>query len=187
MKNNDDKKLVALAQSGSINAFTELVKRYERDVRSFLAVRLHNNYEADDLAQETFIVAFNKLNDFEQNRPFRPWLKGIAFNLLKNYWRKHRTVLIGSNEELEMLIDEKIHQSFTDDKDAESLSALETCVESLDVETKSLLNQHYVNDVSVGNLTKEYEVGHSTMTMRLHRIRAKLKDCISLKLTVNNS
>ena len=185
MNNHEDKALVCQAKRGNINAFTELVKRYEVDVRSFLAVRLNNHYESDDLAQETFIVAFNKLNEFDENRPFRPWLKGIAYNLLKNYWRKHRTVLVGSNEELDMLIDERIHQSFSDERDVDSLNALEACVQSLDVDTKNLLNQHYINDKSVGNLTKEYGVSHSTMTMRLHRIRAKLKDCITLKLSVS--
>lgn len=44
---------------------------------------------ADDLAAETFAVAFRKWADLD-SRPVRPWLYGIAANLLKHHWRKEQ-------------------------------------------------------------------------------------------------
>jgi RNA polymerase sigma-70 factor (ECF subfamily) len=180
--NMNESELLLLAKSGDVVAFTKLVKAHEIGIRSFLAARLNNYFESDDLAQETFIIAYNKLNEFDINRPFRPWLKGIAYNLLKNHWRKHRPVLVNSHEELELLIDEQINQYFSENDEPDHVNALESCMKKIDDDSKNLLTQHYVNDMSVGRLTNTYGVRHSTMTMRLHRIRSKLKDCINYTL-----
>lgn len=186
MQSTDDSILIKQACKGDINAFSKLVQLYEKDIRSCLAVRLTNYHEADDLAQETFIIAFRKMKEFDQSRPFRPWLRGIAFNLLKNYWRKHSAILVGGNAELDLLVDEEIHQSFPQHTESDTVSALETCINQLDDKFKTLVNQHYQLGLSVAELTQEYEVGHSTMTMRLHRIRERLKNCINHKLAQGN-
>src|SRR5215208_5758331 len=48
---------------------------------------------ADDLAAETFAIAFRRWERFEQSRPLRPWLYGIAANLLRHHWRDERRKL----------------------------------------------------------------------------------------------
>lgn len=180
-KSIDEPTLITLAKTGDIEAFSELVKYYERDIRAFLAVRINQQSEADDLAQETFIIAFNKISDFEEHRPLKAWLKGIALNLLKNYWRKHKAILVGTNDELELLINDQIHQQ-SQENESSYLEALSSCLKGLEPKVHDLLNKHYTFGFSIKELTTEYNVGHSTMTMRLHRIRDRLKVCIYQKL-----
>lgn len=62
------------------NAFSELVRRYQSPVRAFLArMARGDSHLADDLAQETFLKAWNKLNTFRGPK-FSTWLFGIAVN-----------------------------------------------------------------------------------------------------------
>src|SRR6185369_1636266 len=82
--------LVRAARQGSWPAFAELVRRHQDAVRACLAVRMDLPHEAEDLAQEAFVTAFRKLDDFDVDRPFGPWVRSIAFNLLRNHWRKFR-------------------------------------------------------------------------------------------------
>ena len=76
-QSKDEFELITLAKQGNIDAFSELVKIYERDIRAFLAVRINQPTEADDLAQDTFIIAFDKMTDFETHRPMI-WFNGIG-------------------------------------------------------------------------------------------------------------
>lgn len=48
---------------------------------------------ADDLTAETFAVAFRRWGDFDSSRPVRPWLYGIASNLIRHRWREERRML----------------------------------------------------------------------------------------------
>jgi len=63
------------------NAFGELVRRYQSPVRAFLARMTRGDLHlADDLAQETFLKAWQKLQTFRGAAKFSTWLFGIAFN-----------------------------------------------------------------------------------------------------------
>jgi RNA polymerase sigma factor (sigma-70 family) len=72
---------VLRAQAGSADAFGRLVDRHQQALRLFLR-RLAPG-EADDIAQEAFVFAWDHIGRFDGGRPFRPWLFGIA-------WRKYR-------------------------------------------------------------------------------------------------
>ena len=69
------------ARAGSADAFGRLVQMHQQALRAFL--RRLGAADADDLAQETFVFAWEHIGRFDATRAFRPWLFGIA-------WRKHR-------------------------------------------------------------------------------------------------
>ena len=174
----DDRDLILAARAGDLDAFSEIVKRCQGNVRACLAVRLYNKHEAEDLAQEAFVLAFRKLDDFDEARAFGPWVRTIAFNLLRNYWRKHRAVPMGGAAELETLIDEEIGLRHSENNESDTLAKLKQCVQKLDEPMRNLLNLRYHEGFSVGELTQKLNVRHSTMTMRLHRMRDQLRLCI---------
>ena len=63
------------------NAFGELVRRYQSPVRGILTrMTRGDSHLADDLAQETFLKAWQKLHTFRGSARFSTWLLGIAFN-----------------------------------------------------------------------------------------------------------
>ena len=175
----DDRDLIIRARTGDLDAFSELVKRYQGNVRACLLVRLHSKQEAEDLAQEAFITAFRKLDEFDEEKSFGPWIRTIAFNLLRNYWRKHKAIPVGGTAELEILIDEQIGLRYSDSNESDTLAALKRCVEKLDRPMQTLLTLRYYEGLPISELTKKMKVQHSTMTMRLHRIREQLRQCMA--------
>ena len=68
----NESQLIRDAQQGDLEAFSELVNRYQGGVRACLIVRLSNRHEADDLAQEAFLIAHRKLQSFDPERAFGP-------------------------------------------------------------------------------------------------------------------
>ena len=76
------------------NAFGELVRRYQSEVRNFLRRLTKADVElADDLAQETFIKAYRSISKFRGQAKFSSWLYRIAYNSFLNDCRKRRDAL----------------------------------------------------------------------------------------------
>ncbi len=174
-----DTELIEAAQEGDRSAFSQLVERYHRNVRACLAVRLNNKMEADDLAQEAFLVAYRKINDFDNTQAFGPWIRSIAFYLLKNYWRKHKPEAVGGSAELQILIDEEVGLQYSDSHEADSLAALKLCITKLDQNLQDLIKSHYHDGLTIKELTQKLGIKHSAMTMKLHRMRDQLRRCIN--------
>lgn len=83
--------------SGDQNAFGELVRRHQSPVRAFLGKMTRGDtHQADDLAQETFLKAWNKLASYHGSGKFTTWLFGIAYN----EWR------MAARRKSELLLDE---------------------------------------------------------------------------------
>jgi len=73
------------------NAFGELVRRYQSPVRAFLARMTRGDaHRADDLAQETFLKAWQKLHTYRGSARFSTWLFGIAFNEFRMAGRRQK-------------------------------------------------------------------------------------------------
>lgn len=177
----DDNHWLDKAKRGDVQAFSRLVSKYQSDVRYFLASRIHDLDEAEDLAQESFIVAFQKLDEFSQEKSFKPWIMGIAANLMRNYMRKSRPVLVDEANEIERLMENYIEKYGSVEHSGARGDALKACLDELDGEYKQLLIMHYVEGYTVGELTRQLQIKHSTMTMRLYRIRDLLRKCVTGK------
>jgi RNA polymerase sigma factor (sigma-70 family) len=83
------------------NAFGELVRRYQSPVRAFLTrMTRGDSHLADDLAQETFLKAWQKLYTFRGDAKFSTWLFGIAFNEFRGAVRKRKEPALDDVENL---------------------------------------------------------------------------------------
>jgi RNA polymerase sigma factor (sigma-70 family) len=81
MISDADASLIEAARAGDRGAFARLVQRHQQGVRGFLRRSCGNFAEADDLAQETFLAAWERIAQFRGESSLRSWLCGIA-------WRK---------------------------------------------------------------------------------------------------
>jgi RNA polymerase sigma-70 factor, ECF subfamily len=73
-----DEELACQTQAGSIAAFEELVCRYERRIFAFVAHSCHNQADARELAQDTFVRAFQAIAQYDRRHAFAAWLFTIA-------------------------------------------------------------------------------------------------------------
>jgi RNA polymerase sigma-70 factor, ECF subfamily len=87
-----ERQLLHAALSGEFSAFDALVERHWRKVAS-VARHFLDADEVEDVVQETFVKAFERLRDFRGEAGFQTWLIRIAINLCKNrrqsWWRRH--------------------------------------------------------------------------------------------------
>jgi RNA polymerase sigma-70 factor (ECF subfamily) len=79
----DDAELIERAKRGDVDAYGELVRRYQQDARR-TAAAIAGVAVADDAAQEAFVRAYDFLHRFRSGAPFRPWLLAVVANVARN-------------------------------------------------------------------------------------------------------
>jgi RNA polymerase sigma-70 factor (ECF subfamily) len=174
--------LIARAKGGNLRDFSKIIEEQQNAVRACIAVRCNDSHEVEDLAQETFLIAYRNLGEFDTEKNIAPWLRGIAMNLLRNYWRKKRPHFVGGHAELDIMIEQQIAlESPSNNED--KLIHMKTCLKSVEDEALTMVNLRYSEGLSIAEICKKLDKKHSAVTMKLTRIRHLLKDCIDLKLS----
>ncbi len=88
-----DNDLVERARSGDVRSYEELVKRYERLVGRVIYPYAGREVAVEDLSQETFLRAYDRLDTFNPEYRFKTWLLAIANNLGIDTLRRRRDVV----------------------------------------------------------------------------------------------
>src|ERR1700716_2399552 len=83
--------LVQAAKKGDLEAFSELVKRYDRNVFRIAQHITHTEEDAQDVVQEAFLKAYQNLEQFQGNSKFYTWLVRIAVNEALMKLRKRKS------------------------------------------------------------------------------------------------
>lgn len=89
----EDNELVARALDGDVRSYEELVRRYERLVGRVLYPYARRETSVEDLVQETFLRAYDRLETFNPDYRFKTWLLAIANNLGVDTLRRRREVV----------------------------------------------------------------------------------------------
>ena len=105
----DEAQLVQQAQRGDVDAFTELFNRWNQPLLRYLYHTLGDGQEAEDLAQDAFLRAYQRLEQLGPPWDFKSWLYRIGTNLAMDHLeRKRRYISVDSSDEaveMEMPVD----------------------------------------------------------------------------------
>jgi len=93
--------LVRRAQSGDLEAYDELIKRYQERIYATIYHMTSNHEDANDLAQDAFIKAFQALKSFKGGSSFYTWLYRIAVNKTINFLKQRKNRLHMSLNDLD--------------------------------------------------------------------------------------
>ena len=86
----DEQLLERYRDFGDRAAFAVLVRRYERELYTYLRRYLGNGLAAEDVFQQTFMLLHQKVGQYESGRPVRPWLYSLAIHQAIDYFRRDR-------------------------------------------------------------------------------------------------
>ena len=180
-----DAQLIAravVAQDG--HAYGELVKRHQSGVRACLRKLTAGNHAlADDLAQETFLLAWRNLRGFRQDARFSTWLYRIATNCWLAHARKRREELLGDRDADVVADDDDADggdSTHTDHARAASLRIdMERALGSLTEAERAAIVQCYHNDLSHEEAAYVLDCPVGTVKTHIFRARQKLKHVLA--------
>jgi RNA polymerase sigma-70 factor (ECF subfamily) len=97
-----DQDLVRRTRHGDLQAFGELVSRYQVSVFNVCMRMMGERRAAEDMTQDAFLRAHERLHTFDDDRPFGPWIRRVAANLCLNQLKRRRPVTIPFEDEMDL-------------------------------------------------------------------------------------
>ncbi|MBK8099332.1 MAG: RNA polymerase sigma factor [Planctomycetes bacterium] len=162
MTDRDDLQLATMALHGDVTAFERLYRRHGAMVHA-LARRLCGSVTADDLTQDVFVRAWQKLATFRGEAPFRAWLRTLAVRWFANQWR------------LPELPTTTAAEPFTHDAPPGLRLDLEAAIGRLPAGARAVFVLHDVEGMDHAEVATLLGVSVGTSKSQLHRARALLR------------
>lgn len=161
------------------NVFDVLARQNAGTLLAFIRSMVRNEAMVDDVFQETMMIAWRRLADYDRDRPFGPWLRGIAHKVALAQFRKH-----GREHPLESSVVEALEQKVQRLEHNElkgqssSRNELNDCVSRLPQAFREAIEFVYRGDRSVSDAATAADVGVEAMKKRLQRARTMLAECL---------
>ncbi len=174
----DETELIRKAIRGDREAFGILVERYHRRVVGVALAVVHNPEDALELAQETFVRAFENLRTFESRSSFSTWLYRIAANLAIDLRRREGRHTFVRGEEGENEIDRmpnSVPDSFAEFSRGELNRRLRAALDELTPEHRAVILLREVEGLSYDEISDMLQCPRGTVMSRLHYARNRLR------------
>ncbi len=167
---------IRLARQGSEDAYATLVRAHQARIFGLILMILRSPTAAEDVTQNTFVRAFRHLHQYDDSRPFYPWLASIAVRLSRNWMRDHGRIVRHEGSSIDaasepttpaaalatLIVNERSRQ-------------LWAAVSSLPPGERTAVILHYRDGLPVETVARALGVTGGTIKTVLFRARQKLR------------
>ncbi len=181
LKGSDsDESLVTRVLDGEKDAFAVLVRRYNQRIYRVARSILRDEGEAEDVAQQAMVLAYQKLGQWRKTSTYSRWLTRIAANEAYSRLRKRKRAL-----------ENQVTDTYSDDRDAGPEMALarqqvaariELAVDDLPPEHRSVFVLRDVEELNTAETAAALEISEVSVRVRLHRARVKMREILTAEL-----
>ena len=177
---NDDAKWVECILAGDADAFTALVKKYEKQIHAFVWRRVRDYHIAEEITQDTFLRAYEKLGTLRDPNRFSSWLYMIATRCFLTWLGEKRVPM----QSLEAMSEAEVEALFYAQYMAEQTEKLATekqreiveyLLQKLPTRERTSVVLHYLSEMTCEEIGDFLEVSPNTVKSQLHRARKRLK------------
>lgn len=175
---SSDQTLIELFRRGDRAAFAAVIERHQRAVYGYLRARLLQATDADDMTQDVFLRFYLSQARFDSSALVRPWLLGIARNLLREHIKgmKRRKEVAWTELCLELESVMPPDTQWTDDDDV--MRHLPVCMDGLGPSAREAIDLQYRGERKLAEIGKQLHRSEGAVKLLLHRARQALKDCL---------
>jgi RNA polymerase sigma-70 factor (ECF subfamily) len=183
----DEAELVKLARGGDLSAYDELVRRYQERIYATIYHMTANHEDANDLAQDAFIKAYQALKSFKGGSSFYTWVYRIAVNKTINFLkqRKNRTQMSLNDLDVNVEHDPDLVALISDKTPLREVNLVELqeklneAMQKLSESHRLVVTLHDVQGLSHEEIAKIMECNVGTVRSRLFYARQQLQAYLS--------
>ena len=174
-------KLLQAALTGDRQAFEKIIEKYQGMICAITLCGTGRLDVSEDLAQETFLKAWENLRQLRELRNFRSWLCSIARNSLQNYYRQKRPAPLDDTD-IDASVGEDLQEPSEILIQQETHLLLEQAIMRLPEKYRAPLVMYYRQDQSIRQSSQALDLSATTIKTRLHRARLMLKEDLACRL-----
>lgn len=175
MNRNTDQYYIDKTMQGDTQAFGVLVERYQDFIFTVVLRMLKIREEAEEVAQDAFIKAFESLSSFRGESKFSSWLYSIAYRKALDRLRKNKKYV--ATELIEEITEgnlESIENALGYLEDQERKQIIQECIAQLPEEEAAIITFYYFEDQSVKEVAVITGLSEDNIKIKLYRSRKKL-------------
>jgi RNA polymerase sigma-70 factor (ECF subfamily) len=178
--------LVIAAQGGDQLAFGDLFERYRPVIVALAISRVRNVHEAEELTQDVFIQAMQKLDQLRVPEAFGGWLRQIVHRMAINRFSRQRTATACDPETLEATcVDDITPDNVAQDR--EQAAAVRSGIARLGSLDRQTLNAFYLDGQSLIEMSDAFDAPVGTIKRRLHTARRRLAETLKDEMAFGDS
>ena len=152
--------------------YAYFVRRYSQQVLDFTVRMVSNRADAEELAQNAFVKAFNRLETFEGRASFLTWVSRIAYNESINHLKSRKLRWVDVDDA--RIADSRIDDDELSTGREERISLMEDALDCLPPDERMLVQLYYYEDKPLQEIAFIMDAEANALAVRLHRIRKKL-------------
>jgi RNA polymerase sigma-70 factor len=167
--------------------FEILVRENQAMLMTYLRAVVRDRSAVDDLFQETMLITWQKLDEYDRSRPFGPWLRGIAAKLVMAHFRKTKSDIPAFEEETLEYLSQQLQHICERPGDTwdEKIAALTHCIEALSEHYRQAIRMRYFEQTPASEIAVVSKTSVENVKKRLQRARSDLLECLRRKKVVS--
>jgi RNA polymerase sigma-70 factor, ECF subfamily len=158
-----DRPLVDRSLRGDLQAFEELVARYQKAIFHIVLYKCRNYFDAEDLTQDIFLAAYRALPSLKDLDNFGGWLFGIAYNRSNKWYQRQRTKVIKFQEIQRQKMHEALERPPEAEEGPDAGEIVSQSLQKLPPEVRQVLTLKYLEG-------KSYDAIEERLGINSHRI-----------------
>ncbi len=174
----DDVVLIQFTLAGDEAAFTSLVRKYQKQVHAYTLRKTGDFHIAEDITQETFLEAYQNLENLRDPLKFSAWLFGIANHLCIAWFRKNRSTSEFLRENHTIKTDTySRYVALENERDTvEAQRELaQKLLSKLKESDRQVITLHYFQEMTSAEISNYLGVSQNTIKSRLRRAKQRLR------------
>jgi RNA polymerase sigma-70 factor (ECF subfamily) len=175
MQFNDDIYYIEKVIGGDIHAYSHLVEKHKRMAYTFALKMVKVPEDAEEVAHDAFVKAYQSLKEFRNESKFSTWLYKIIFNLSISRLRKKRLPISSMEDDnfsnFEIVEAENLFNTLTSNEQA---LLVRQAVDRLPDDERVVITLYYLNDCAVKDIVEITGISESNVKIKLFRARKRL-------------
>jgi len=167
-----DEQIISRIISGDKNLFAVIVDRYQTRLLRYANYLIHNEDEAQDVVQDSFISAYKNMNSFNTKRVFSGWIYRIvhnkAMNSVRNKWR-----ILPILPDFDWPSGQDLEKEIIDKEQKEMIK---NCLNNLKIKYSEPLALYYLEEKSYREISDILRIPEGTVAIRISRAKKLMKN-----------
>ena len=180
----NDEELVKRVKAGDIDAFEDIIAKYEKRVFGVIYNMLKNDNDIEDIAQDVFIKVYRNIDKFKGNSSLYTWIYRITTNMCLDYMKKNKSMIYidekvqldDSEVDLQLTSKEKLQDELYEEK--EMNQKLNKAIDKLPDKQKAMIVLRDIKGLSYDEISEILEIKLGTVKSQINRARLKLKEIL---------
>lgn len=175
-----DAELIRRILRGDQDAFSPLVKKYQKGVHTLAWRKIGDFHIAQEITQDAFLTAYRKLRTLKNHNQFAGWLYVIAANLCRDYLKKNRLPMESLDADNTNEVDKVSYSRYVAEKqeneaDETRREIVKELLKKLPESERTVIMMHYLGEMTIKAISEFLGVSQNTVKSRLSRARNRLR------------